>query len=188
MSKPTIKISRIKYFPVAKHWRKLLPVYQSPEAEKIWRLNMRDYMDIRAFDREFKYVHNESRYRTPSDYDSCDWRFSNRRGRKPAFWDYVCHSACHWLVDVNLFVACKVFPQFQWRIITTNGNRIKHTHSTIWNGDCENPMLFDLNFLALDVTAKEAWHIVRNGVFLRPGIPLRPYVFNKGYFKKAVKR
>lgn len=178
MTKPRIKISRIKYVPIVQHWRRLRPLFQSSEAERIWRLNMRDYAQQRAVENKYKHIHRPSRIKTPSDYDSCDWRFG-RRGRPPEFWKYVCHSACHWLVDLHLHVASMAFPKWQWRIVTSGG---KPCHSTLWNGDIESPMLFDLNFLALEVTAKEAWQIASKGRFLKPGEVLRPYVFEKGYF------
>lgn len=176
MTKPRIKISRLKYFPIVKHWKRLRPLFRSATAEQFWRLNLRDHAEQRASQHKLKHKHNESRYRRPSDYDSCDWRF-NRPGRKPEFWDYCCHSACHWLVDMNLWVAMRAFPEVPWRVVTHN------KHSTIWNGDTENPVLFDLNFLALEVTAKDAWKLASKGRFLKPGNVLRPYVFEKGYFR-----
>lgn len=175
MTKPRIKISRIRYFPVATHWPKLKPLFESPEAERIWRLNLRDFTEQKAATHKFKYNHDPTRYQYPRDHDSCDWR-CDHRGPEPRFWKYVCHSACHFLVDLNLHVAMKAFPTVPWRIIT------QRHHSTIWNGDYNRPVLFDLNFLALGVTAKEAWKIASRGRFLKPGKPLRPYVFDKGHF------
>lgn len=178
MTKPTIRISRISYVPVGKYWRKLRPFYSSPEATKIWRLNLRDFTEQKAAQHGFKYKYDDKKYEFPSDHDGCDWRYC-RRGRRPKWWDYVCHAACHFLVDLNLYVAMKVWPNTPWRIIT------QRHHSTVWNGDTKNPILFDLNFLALEVTAKEAWKIASRGRFLKPGTPLRPFVFGKGYFKSA---
>lgn len=178
MKPPKIAIRKIQYYPIAKHWRRLKPFFEYPESEQFWRLNMRDYYEQRMLKHQIPYQHDESKYSTPSDYDSCDWRWC-RPGRHPQFWNYVCHSACHWLVDCNLFVATNALPQFQWRIVSSP------KHSTVWNGDAKNPVLFDLNFLALEVSAKEAWEIASVGHMKKPGKYLRPYVFYKGYFKQS---
>jgi len=143
---------------------------------------MRDFAEMRAADRDIVYIHNEHQYELPWHYDSCDWRFEIRqgqRGRKPAFWDYTCHAACHWLVDLNLFAAMKAFPLWEWRIIT------HRKHSTVWNGDERDAFLFDLNFLALGVSSKEAWDLAIKGRILKPGKFLRPFVFAPGYFDPA---
>ncbi|MDG2112042.1 MAG: hypothetical protein P8N02_05450 [Actinomycetota bacterium] len=86
----------------------------------------------------------------PSHFDSCDWR-SNRGGRPgpaPAYFEYVCHSACHWLVNLNLFVAMQAEPDRPWRIVRSD------EHSTVWDGDVT---LWDTNFLALRIDVDEAW-------------------------------
>jgi hypothetical protein len=44
-------------------------------------------------------------------------------------------------------LAERAFPKFEWRVVTSR------KHSTCWNGD---NLLFDMNFLALDVDVKEA--------------------------------
>lgn len=177
MTKPCIKISKLGYFPITKHWHKLKPLFESKEAENLWRFNLRDYAQQKSCEHKFRYKYDESRYRFPADHDGCDWRCC-RNSRHPEWWDYVCHSACHWLVDMNLWVAMQAYPEVPWQIIT------QRHHSTIWNGDKNNPVLFDLNFLALEVTAKQAWKIASRGRFLKPRQYLRPYVFNKGYFQK----
>ncbi len=51
----------------------------------------------------------------PVEADGCDWRFFDRegnlrRGRTPAFWDWACHSACHWMVNTNRKLAELVEP------------------------------------------------------------------------------
>jgi hypothetical protein len=77
----------------------------------------------------------------------------------PRFWQYVKHSACHWLVNFNLELAMQVEPNRMWRILTSE------EHSTVWDG---NITLFDMNFLALGVTPKEAFNIA-NEEHLPPG-------------------
>lgn len=177
MKPPRIRISHIRYFPVQAHWKRLRPFYQSKIIEPFWRFNLRDYAETKSKDHGFKYNYEAREYRTPSDFDGCDWRLG-RRGRHPEFWKYVCHSACHWVVDMNLHVAMIAYPKVPWRIVTSQ------KHSTVWNGSTTDPFLFDLNFLALGVPAKEAWQIASKGRMLKPGRPLRPYVFEPGYFRK----
>lgn len=175
MKAPKIKIRRIAYFPIVRHWRRLKPLFESDEAERLWRANLRDYSEQKAAQHKFKYEHNPARYRYPRDHDGCDWRCC-RVGRHPEFWNYCCHAACHWLVDMNLHVAMSAYPDVPWCILT------QRHHSTIWNGDTERPVLFDLNFLALEVPAKQAWEIASAGRMLKPHKPLRPYALEVGYF------
>lgn len=174
---PKIKLSRLKYFPIQQHWGTIGPIYKSWEAAKIWIPNMIEYAEQRGHENGYKFTYDPDRYELPMDFDSCDWRFNRagRRGPNPHFWDYVCHSACHWLVDLSLYVAMTAFPQVPWRIVSHDSSRRGGSHSTIWNGDCNNPVLFDANFLALDVKVKEAWKIVSAGRMLKPGKRLRPW-------------
>lgn len=159
---------RAVYFDIQKAWRRIGPLFRSPEAESIWRPCMREYAEQRAESYGGKY---QERFTNtlPSHYDSCDWRFE-RRGRAPGFWDFVCHSACHWVVDLCLYVAKTKFPQIAWRITTSQ------KHSTVWDGDRKQPLLFDVNFLALDVSPTEALKLACRGRELKPGRYLKPYL------------
>lgn len=85
----------------------------------------------------------------PFNFESCDWH-CERKGRRPAYWDYVKHAACHWVVNFNLKLAMLVSPKREWRIVTSQD------HSTVWDG---KDTLFDMNFLALGVPADEAFEI-----------------------------
>ena len=166
--KPTIVKSNLSYFPIQKHWRKLGPIFTSKEAESIWRPNMVEYLQQRAANNKFKYV--ARKVASPSEYDSCDWR-CDHRGRMPAYWDFVCHSACHWVVDTCLYVAMTAYPHIPWRIISS------HKHSTVWNGDTKKPILFDANFLALKVPVIDAWNLSIAGRVLKPGKRLRYWLY-----------
>lgn len=112
-----------------------------------------------------------SRYGAPCEHDGGDWRFfkddGSVRGRLPEYFDYVCGRACHYLVDANLYVITRAFPKNRWRIVT------QARHSTIWNGDTENPVLFDPNYMAFGGCVKKVWEIVSKGRFLKPGRPMR---------------
>lgn len=160
MKPPRIKTSRLKYFPVKEHWRKLGPLFRSPEAKAIWLPNMRDFMVNRAHDYKIKYTPDPKREQCPAAFDSCDWRY-NHQGRHPAFWDFVCYRACHWVVDLCLYVATTAYPRIPWRIVWS------HKHSTVWNGCTKNPVLFDINFLALGLSPKEAWQLAARGNVLK---------------------
>ena len=99
------KSENARYFPIVKHWAKLRPIYYSTEAHKVWWPNMCELHMQKAQEHGFTPRFNNRE--TPSDFDGCDWR-CDRRGRPPEYWRFVCHGACHWLVDLNLFVVAKI--------------------------------------------------------------------------------
>lgn len=157
------------YFPIQQRWRKLKPIFAS--SAHIWRPNMEDFRQQKADTHGFKYT-PDSRDTLPRDHDSCDWRWcrEGQRGRHPAFWDYVCHSACHWVADMCLYVAQIADPKTPWRVVSSQ------KHSTVWNGDMERPVLFDTNFLALGVSAPDALRLAsRGGRALKPAQWLHPW-------------
>lgn len=110
----------------------------------------------------------EEDHRAPSSYDSCDWRFE--RPRELAFWEFACHSACHWVVDLGLFVAKSAYPDVPWRILTA-----RH-HTTAWNGSTENPVLFDINFHAIGIDPSEAMKSASKGREMKIGRYLKGYL------------
>ncbi len=162
------------YFPIQKHWRKLGPIFKSAEAKSIWLPCMKEYVYSRALEHKYK-AKPKRDYECPAALDSCDWRWcrfdrkTNKIGPHPAFWDFVCHSACHWVVDLCLYVARKAYPKVPWQIMTSD------KHSTVWNGDTKRPVMFDVNFLALEVSAKECWQLASKGRKLKPGKWLKPW-------------
>ena len=167
--KPPLPSSRrAKYFPIQQRWRKLKPIFESDKAHSIWWPNMLDYAVNRSIQNGYELNGRHLLNKLPRDFDSCDWRWGEgRRGPQPAFWNYVCHSACHWMVDCCLYVAMTAYPDIPWRIISSS------KHSTVWNGDFKNPILFDVNFLALGVHASEAIHLACRGRVLKKGTYLR---------------
>ena len=142
----------IDFYPVQQRWRKVGPIYRSRMAAALWHPDMEAFEQGRAEERGYPYRPTPWRQDlTPSHYDSCDWRWSSgRRGPQPAFWAYTCHSACHWLASLNLWVAMRAEPDRPWRILSSDA------HSTVWDGA---EMLWDLNFLALGVSASDAWDL-----------------------------
>jgi hypothetical protein len=101
----------------------------------------------------------------PFEFESCDW-WLKHRGRRPAFWSYVKHSACHWLVNFTLHLAMLVKPSEPWRILTSD------RHSTVWNG---NELLFDFNFQALGIDPNECFKLA-SGKELQPGEHVKCYL------------
>jgi hypothetical protein len=126
---------------------------------------MNNYGQQRAEEHGFEFHYDPKRHRLPKDYDSCDWRWeTGRPGRTPAYWDYVCHAACHWTCNLHLWVALEVEPETPWRIVTSQA------HSTVWDGD---QTLWDGNFLALGIPADEAWKLASeqsDSERLEPGV------------------
>lgn len=151
----TISIaSKVNYYPMQKNWRKIGPSYRRPELKRLIYNEMESYACGRAADLGIDYEYSDFNLDVlPSHYDSCNWRWgigSGIRGRKPAFWDYVCHSACYWTAQINLAVAMKTEPRHEWRLVSSD------KHTTVWDGETT---LFDGNFLALGVPANEAWEL-----------------------------
>lgn len=85
----------------------------------------------------------------PREADHSDWRYEcGGPGRKPLFWDYTCHSACHWLSQPNLLVAQRLFPEINWSIASGP------YHTTVLAP--EERLLFDFNYVALEVPPVKA--------------------------------
>lgn len=168
MKPPSVKSSRVQYFPIQKHWRKLGPLFRSKESKSIWLPNMHELMRQRASEHGFKYKRHKDRESCPAEFDGCDWR-CDHVGRAPAYWDFACHAACHWVVDMCLYVARLAYPRVPWRIVNSD------KHSTVWNGCSKTPVLFDINFLALKVSPREAWLMAAKGDVLKVGEWLHPW-------------
>ncbi len=167
------------YVDIQKHWRKLGPLFKSDEAKRIWKPCLVEFATQRGEDNGFPFVEHYP-HTLPTHYDSCDWRFSPdrpRRGPMPAFWDYACHSACHWVADLCLFVAKSAYPKQPWRIL--NSNARESNHSTVWNGDLKNPVLFDVNFSAIGITPRQALKLAWPGWELPVGQYLKGYAHEK---------
>lgn len=127
---------------------------------------MDDYALQRSIENGYEYKVNKEKFphSKPAYYDSCDWRYNrNRRGPNPAYWDFACHSACHWVVDLCLYVATTAYPSIPWRILT------HQEHSTVWDGDYKSPLLFDINFSAIGVCPAQGLETAFKGRELKPG-------------------
>ena len=149
---------QIVYFNPVKNWRKIKPHLENPELQE---LLVRDFnkFTMGRWGKPFKL----GQY--PTEFETCHWD-EDHRGRRPAYWKYVKHAACHWLVNFNLALAMLVEPKRQWKILS------HPSHSTTWDG---KNTLFDFNFLALGVPASEAFQMARRGKEHRPGKLRRVY-------------
>ena len=142
----------IEYFSATKNWKRIKPHLQD---RMLLNILVRDFnkFTMGRWRKPFKL----GQY--PCEFESSDWA-SYRKGRNPAYWKYVKHTACHWLVNFNLRLAMLVEPDREWRIL-------EHPdHSTTWDG---KKTLFDFNFQALGVPAPEAFRLARRGREHAPG-------------------
>jgi hypothetical protein len=146
-----------KYYDLKKKWRKVKPHLGDKRLNDILVRDFNKYT-VGRWGKEFA----SGQY--PTEFESCE-RQSSHRGRKPAFWKYTKHAACHWLVNFTLRLAMLVEPDQKWRIITSQ------KHSTVWNGD---DTLFDFNFQALGIGPNECFQLA-NVKELRPGKYMRVY-------------
>src|SRR6266853_144775 len=111
-------VSTVQYYDLKKNWPKV-------------RKHLKNRKVVETLVRDFnKYTYGRWKHEfkegmVPFEFESCDW-WVEYKGRRPAFWQYVKHAACHWLVNFNLELAKLVMPKEQWRIITSN------KHSTVW--------------------------------------------------------
>ena len=167
-----------KYFNIGRHWiNKIKPVFESTDAQKIMHHDFKRYIKMkqRNLNEHYKSMGNDTRVNwtfkkndMPYDWDSVDWRV-DRFGRPPGFDQYVCHGACHWIVNTLLYTATIAFPKTQWQIITND------EHSTVWDGKYT---FFDMNYLALKVPVQycaEATLLNPDSKFLSAGKYLQCY-------------
>ena len=141
----------IRYYPFTRNWHRVRPHLTNPEFRAVLE---RDFNKF-TFGRWGK-PFGPGQF--PFDFESCDWA-CERRGRRAAYWQFVKHAACHWLVNANLTLAELSEPKRAWRILTTQA------HSTVWGGELT---LFDMNFSALQVPPQEAFALAC-GRELKPG-------------------
>jgi hypothetical protein len=143
----------MQYYDIQRHWRRIRPHLADP---KVAEVLVRDFNKF-TFGR---WGHEFLPGMVPHEFESCDW-WCDLRGRMPAFWKYVKHAACHWLVNFNLELAQASVPDRVWRIVTSE------EHSTVWDGDVT---LFDPNLMALQVPPAKCFKMACNdGWELHPG-------------------
>jgi hypothetical protein len=158
----TLQPKAVKYYDLKKNWRHVKPHLVD---KKLNDILVKDFNKL-TFGRWGKKFELGN---LPFNFESCDW-YIDYRGRRPAFWSYVKHSACHWLVNFNLRLAMLVEPKKQWRIIRSKG------HSSVWDGD---DTLFDFNFQAFGIDPNECFDLAFDKE-LKPG-KYRPVHFASHY-------
>ena len=130
----------MRYYDVKRNWRKVEPHL---DAVAVQRVLVRDFNKLTYGTWRKPFTHG----RKPFEFENCDWH-ALHRGRRPAYWAYVKHGACHWLCNFWLVTAEHVLPDRPWRIITSE------KHSTVWDGD---ETLFDFNFQAFGIDPDECF-------------------------------
>lgn len=130
----------MRYYDLKRHWRKVVIHIDTPVVQRVL---VRDFNKLTYG----KWRKPFTPGRKPCEFENCDWQLS-RRGRRPAYWAYVKHGACHFLCNFWLVTAEQVLPDRPWRIITSD------KHSTVWDGD---QTLFDFNFQAFGIEPDECF-------------------------------
>lgn len=83
----------MKYYDLKKNWRRIKRHLADKALNEIL---------IRDFNK-FTYGRWRKKFTSghfPAEFESCDWAFGHK-GRRPAFWKYTKHSACHWLEPIS---------------------------------------------------------------------------------------
>lgn len=127
----------IQYYPFTRKWRKVCPHLTDPVFRAVLE---RDFNKF-TFGK-WGEVFGPGQF--PDDFETCAWR----SGRPAQYWQFVNHSACHWLVNANLKLAELSEPRRRWRILTSE------IHSTVWDGELT---LFDMAFSALSIPPEYAF-------------------------------
>ena len=133
--------SNLKYFDISRHWKTLNPIYESPEIRELALYEMNCYRECQALNYGIKFKEIKE-FRYPGYFDSCDWR-CDRRGRPPLYDNWICHSACHWIANINMAVVKKAFPNREWRVINS------YFHSTVFDGD---RTIYDTNLKGMNIS------------------------------------
>ena len=151
----------IHYFDFKRHWTKRIqPNLSDAEYNRVL------IRDFGKWTGQWNKPFGPGMY--PEAFDCCDWRL-DLRGRPARLLSYVCHGACHWLVNSTLRLAMLTVPDDHWRIVRSS------EHSTVWNGGY---MLFDLNFYGLGIPAIECFDLAYKrgrvmplGAYIQVGTP-----------------
>ncbi len=141
----------IRHYPFTRNWHKVRPHLTNPEFRAVLERDFNKYTFGRWGER-----FRPGQF--PADFEGSDW-MCERRGRPPAYWQFVKHGACHWLVNAYLKLAELSEPKRMWRILTAP------THNTVWDGGLT---LFDMNLCAFQVPPQEAFALAC-GRELKPG-------------------
>ena len=138
---------------MTKAWRKLKPIFESPDISNFWRGQLWDMLEETAINYKFlprlDSILNDTLSR-PKDLDSCDWR-CDLVGRQPKWHDYVIHGGSHYMAPVNLEVITRLEPGEDWCLLKS------WAHSACWNR--RRNLLFDPQFNAIGIPAQDAFDL-----------------------------
>ena len=137
--------------------RRLNRALSLPHIQREYDFVTRAFWDLKRWEILSKYSSNRlpapikplegQQFVLPMQVDSTDWRWGIQ-GRHPKYFDYTCSQACHWLTQANYLLACQLFPEVDWDVLTGK------YHTSVVN--IENKLLFDLNYVAMGVAAWDA--------------------------------
>lgn len=156
-----------QFVDVVRHWRKIKKIIDRPESRTFLLPDLLQYQARRQLDcwESQGYLFKDRLHPTtllPKDFDHCDWRLGKKRF---AYHRYVCHSACYWMVNFNLYLAQRYDPKQPWRILVNDSpDQEDGGHATVWGGNLKKPLLFDMQGLALFESATQVWDVVRYGI------------------------
>ena len=160
----------MKLYDIQKNWNKIKPIIETDECKQIWFRDLVISCKRRAI--EHNYEHHERNYEDyerPMEFDTGDWRFWVQ-GRPPRYLEYVVQGRCHWVVNMNLYVAMRLMPEKPWRIVAGED------HSTVWYGE---DMVFDINYFITGPDISGWWDKLFNDPdthILKPSEYLKLYV------------
>jgi hypothetical protein len=138
LDRPSAELMR--YYDLTKNWRKVKPHLADKKLNHIMRRDFQKYVTGR-----WGKIFLPGQF--PRNFEASDW-WTERKGRRPQWWNFVSHGACHWLVNTALRMAILAEPYRPWRIITSD------KHSTVWDGETT---LFEFNFQAFGTPADECF-------------------------------
>lgn len=92
--------AQMQYYPLTKKWQKIKRHLADEQLKKIMKRDFGKFVRGR-WGQQFLDGHY------PRDFETCHWDDSHR-GRKPEWWRYVKHAACHWTVPVAAVLANEV--------------------------------------------------------------------------------
>ena len=182
------------YVDLKLHARRLNRILKSSSIRELYHYTTNAYASVRRWqllkESEYtympgKWIRSKGPLHLPCEADSCDWRYTYETpGRKPLYWDYVCHSACHWMVEANLEVAKRLLPNNNWIIVSG----VKH--STVL--DPEAKLIFDMQYTALNVSEIAGLQLLFGENYdeledINVGTASEPYKCTEGFAGPAMK-
>jgi hypothetical protein len=144
--------SDFRYFDLGRYWNsRIRTIFESDvvqeqlvrDFEKFVKAKEHRLNSVRGSSHQVTFTYNPAE--KPIRWDFCDWR-STRIGRPFSFDDYVCHGACHSIVNALFLTAKIAYPEIPWVIVSGKN------HSTVWD---QNLTFFDMNYFALKVSAED---------------------------------